>query len=407
MKVQKILLIIVIASISGCLFNDPTDLTTSDYIKISEAKQMVTVDDTLDVYVEPGDTTGSAKDARDTVDYGYIMHYVARILPVTVNTMLVQANDVVIHGSIAIIAYNYAGDIFAGAIQIVDITKKGKPRILEELTFTSLDINAVYTDGNSIVFGGAADPDIWPGKSFVGSFPLLNPVPAQIEEALVFLPSHAVTGITKSGDSCYVGTGAADGALVILNTNLTPIDTVLYDDIRDVDAYTNGICMITGTTDSDEPQAYVHLLNNSGVVTAQLPITNFGSDYHKATIEVYGGSKALLGLSAAGCMILDLPTNQTIFTQENPSVGDTLLGNTNSVSSDANLLFTANGNFGFRVFKIKGSDFSKTEHVGYYPFEGLTENGENYSANHVEYKANHLFVAAGVGGVVVCALTER
>jgi hypothetical protein len=78
------------------------------------------------------------------------------------------------------------------------------------------------------------------------------------------------------------------------------------------------------------------------------------------------------------------------------------------VSSDSDLIFSANGEWGFRVFSVQNKQFNATTVAGYYPFEGLTDaEDKNYSANHVEYKSGHLFVAAGVGGVQIFTLDKK
>ncbi|MBF0432401.1 MAG: hypothetical protein HQK83_14040 [Fibrobacteria bacterium] len=403
----------LILVITGCLFNEVRDNKNSNTVLLSQTKEMERMHDTLSVYTED---SSSAKRTAATVttakkipvtDFTYTITQVARVLPVNIAGTLVQANDIVIQGSQAVVAYNFAGDIFAGAIQVIDISKKGEPEIILELLFNSIDINAVATDGNEVIFGGAADPDKWPAKAFVGKFNIKNPDPDNIENSFVFLPSHAVTGITRSGNNYFAASGAKDGALVSLDKNLLPLDTVLIDDIRDVKSFSGGVCIITGITDSKETTSYVRTLTTSLDASGQWDILNFGSDYHKATLEINGGQTALLGLSEAGTRIISLPDGDELYQNPNPVITSSLKANTNSVSSDANLLFTANGNYGFRVYKISSSDFSMTEYVGYYPFEGLTEGGENYSANHVEYQANHLFVAAGVGGVIICVIEEK
>jgi len=92
---------------------------------------------------------------------------------------------------------------------------------------------------------------------------------------------------------------------------------------------------------------------------------------------------------------------------ENPEAPDGRLSYTNSVSSDGKLIFTANGEYGFRVFEVPGNDFQDTELKAYYPYDEHVVGDFNYSANHVEYKSNYLFVACGVGGVEIFQLEKK
>ena len=78
----------------------------------------------------------------------------------------------------------------------------------------------------------------------------------------------------------------------------------------------------------------------------------------------------------------------------------------NSASADGNLLFTANGNYGFRIFRITGN-FSSVTRVGYVSFTELTAGDEYYSANHIIFKGNVLFVASGVRGVNIYTFDKK
>jgi len=48
---------------------------------------------------------------------------------------------------------------------------------------------------------------------------------------------------------------------------------------------------------------------------------------------------------------------------------------------------------------MNGKDDTFAEVIGYFPFENLKVGDVPYSANHIDYKNNYLFVASGVGGV--------
>jgi hypothetical protein len=392
----------------GCLFNDPVSDKTAQVL-MSNDKTMLSLKDTVSFYREDASvlqkTSISSLKVADSFDY--ITTQVARILPMNVEGKTVQANDILISGATAAIAYNYAGSIFAGGLQIIDISNKLKPDIIEEWKFSSIDINAVLIDGNRVLFGGAADSLVWGFKACIGELYLNAKDPQAVEHSLKGLPSFAVTGIARSGNRYAVSSGALDGTVTYLDLNLRPLDSIAVPDARDVDAFTDGICVLSGTTDNTAQTGAISFMDDNGTLTRQISLPDFGSDYHKATIEVYGGQLGLFGLSAAGCKVIDLKSGATLFSAANPLATLPLLPNTNSVSSDANLLFTANGNYGFRVFRIKSADFAQTHLVGYYPFSGLVEAGENYSANHVEFKANYLFVASGVGGVNVYYLNQK
>lgn len=397
--------------ISCDLFTDGGDTDSHDQILISGTKDITLIGDTVNFYEEELDTSGviekSAVFAKKVKDIGYDVVLAARIPAVIVDGSPVHANDIVISGNEAYIAYNYAGDPFRGAIQFIDISKKGEPEIIEEILLPSMDVNALYVDGNDLIFGGAADPDIWGFKSFVGRININDISPTEIAASITQLPSHAVTGITKTGGSFKITVGAAGGKLVTLSDDFSTQTSIDLSDARDIDSYQNGVIVIAGTTDNEETDGKVVLVEGDDTTGTEITVADFGSDYHKATVEVFEGTTALLALSEAGFKVLDLSDETFVFEAANPEM-EGGLPYTNSVSSDGSLIFSANGEWGFRVFSVSGKQFDEAILAGYYPFEGVTDSsGQNYSANHVEYKSNNLFVASGAGGVQVFTLDKK
>jgi hypothetical protein len=407
-KKALIFLIALLVLVSCDLFNEDGTAPLSDQFVMSSGGEISIVGDTVYFYEEDEDSTVQMTAlAKKVKDIGYDVMLAARIPAVNVDGFLVQANDIVISGNEAYIAYNFAGDPFRGAIQIIDIKKKGEPEIIEEILLPSMDVNALYVDGSDLIFGGAADPDIWGFKSFVGRINTNDINPSEIATSITQLPSHAVTGITKSGGSFKITVGAADGKLVTLSDDFVNENSMDLPDARHIADYQNGVIVIAGTTDNDEADGKVVLVEQDDTTGTEITVADFGSDYHKATVEVFEGTTALLALSEAGFKVLDLSNETFIFEASNPEM-DGGLSYTNSVSSDGSLIFSANGEWGFRVFAVSGKQFDGATLAGYYPFEGVTDSlGQNYSANHVEYKSNNLFVASGSGGVQVFTLDKK
>jgi hypothetical protein len=403
--------LVIVACIlnSGCLFNDPVRPESDKGVVYSSDRVIAITSDTIVFFEEAADNLSKiiSNGNKEVDNFEYIVTQVANVAAPVVNGTIVQANDILISGSTAVIAYCDAGINFSGALQVIDISNKTQPVITEEWKFSTVEINAVLIDGNVIVFGGAADPDVWGFKSCVGSFTIGQSSAETVVQSMRSLPSHALTAITQSGNNYYVSTGALHGKVVNLDKKLNSVDSVDMPDARDIDAFQGGICALYGTTDHAVRKGALVITGNDLLTKHIIEIDSFGSDYHKATVEIYAGQTALCGLSASGCTIIDLNTSMTLFSIANPAITAPLLSTTNSVSADANLLFTANGNYGFRVFRIRNSNFSQTELVGYYPFETMHKNGIPYSANHIEFKSNYLFVASGVGGVNIYYLSSK
>lgn len=360
------------------------------------------------------DVTGA-----DGVTYDIVQ--VARLEAPMVNGQRVQANDIIVDqsGRTAYIAYNYQGEPWVGAIQVVDITKKAEPVLIDEFHFEHMDINALDLDGHTLLIAGAANPDVAAEfteadafLSFAAQLDVVTMDAAGLAASVVGLPSFAGTGICRQANNYYVSVGAEGGSIQALDASFAPVDAMLVGDVRDVDAHANGIIAIAGTTDTGGNMGNLILASPgalSNPMTVAIP--DFGSDYHKATIEVWEGTHALLGLSEAGFKVLDLrsPESGFLFEIDNPEPpAEGMLPNTNSVSTDGNLVFTANGEYGFRVFRPNNNKFQELALIGFHRSEIQSGNLEDkYSANHVEMKAGHLFVASGAYGVFVYTLEKQ
>jgi hypothetical protein len=375
-------------------------------ITISEGGEIVEKDEEIELTQEESKKR-VVQQAAAVATFNYDIKYVSQVPPVTVENATVQANDMVICkcGTAAFIAYNTAGDKFAGAIQIIDTTDKAKPKVTREIKFGSMDVNALYYDGDFLYFGGQADPDKWGYKSYVGRVNLSNPTSDQIMGSLVALPSHAVTSITKYNDKFYVGVGAKDGGVQTLDATMKKTAFAAFPDVRSVDYSASGVVALTGTVDNSATAGKVVTL---GQPTLDITLPNFQSAYAKATLEVDSLGYAHVGLSKDGYQVINPASKNVKFRLANPSTNP--LEATNGVSTDEDLAFVANGEYGFRVVQIKDrtqTDANFGAVAGFHQMKGPSYDGKSYSANLIRYKAGTLFVASGLGGVNMYTLTKK
>jgi len=371
-------------------------------------------------------------------DFEYEILRVAQVLPVEVGSSSVQANDIVFSGSNAYVVYNTAGDVFAGALQVIDFSNPRYPVITTEIGLPHADVNAVAVTNEDVYIGGAWDPDFItgydagdPDRAFIAKIALadLGTVTAdEIDAGKVILDSFVATGIAVDGNDVFVSTGALDGELEILDTDLVQTGFAAYSDLRDIEIFRGGVVALQGTQDSGLLEGRVLTVDDNGSEKDELVIEDFGSPEKKATIEVYGNKYAFLGLSEAGFQIVYLKSDsepgdpvQSVYTIENPTGLDwTDKTDTNSASYNEDLIVTANGEAGFRIFRVV-DDLDKedkvenfTEAVGFVPFDETDPDGDGvyWSANHVEYRtvsdtAGFLAVASGTGGVNLYYLTQK
>ena len=413
---------------------------------------------------------------RQVENFDYTIVRVAQVDPVVVGASTTQANEIVISGTTAVIAYNTAGPVFNGALQILNIQNPTRPVITAEIAFPDVDIVSIELDGNTLYFAGSLNPDPLPEpfeRSFVAQLDLTDlssPSLADdaIAEAIIFgapdpgittlpgvttdRPYFFATSLGRSGGTIYVGVGADPGGLYSVDpalsgppTAVLDWDSDLYDnaafeasgtldptpdgtpdgfvvDIRDIDQYLGGPIVLAGTNDpftDTSPSNGRLLVFRNEVLSDVEVIPDFGSAESKASIEVYSFRYAFVGASQAGFKVYylwDRGTDilESVYSIDNPLVGWTDETDTNSVTFSGDLVFTANGEAGFRVFRAERlSFFSRPEpgwmeQIGFVSFDGTQQpSGDFWSANHVEYRDETLFVASGLGGVNIYSLVRQ
>lgn len=404
----------ILVGIFGCLKKNDDG---NEEIVIKNGGTIELKNEQADIYYEGGYTSSKVKtrSAEKNRNFGYNIIFSAIVSPIEVDGEIVQANDIKIDGNKAYIAYNYAGDEFRGAVQIINITDKSNPVIIKEIQFKDIDINCIYVKGNTMLYGGQANPDKYTeGRSVVGYIDLSNLDNLTEEELLngmhFYNRSYAVTSIARRGENYYIGVGAAEGGVIITDLLLKEISTagfISIEDVRDIEEYDSGVVLLAGTTDVVNGSAKVAKILDKEVKN-EIAIDSLKSQETKATIEVWKGTIALLGLSEGGMAAVNLLNDEIYFNIANPD--SSVKHVTNSVTGDGALIFTANGEYGFRVLDVDetkiNTDFATV--AGYYPYEGLTDReGNNYSANHIVYKSGYLFVASGVGGVNIFNLSKK
>jgi hypothetical protein len=333
---------------------------------------------------------------KSVESFPYTITLAAQVPPVLVAGHVTQAADVAISpdGTLAAIAYNTAGDAFGGAVQLVDIHDAGAPKVLRQIDFPNMDVNCVTLDGGTLYFGGAANPDAWSFRSYIGALDVKSPTASSIMNSLRGCRSYGATGIIAKNDRLYVGVGARDGGIELFDKTMHGVGFVPCNDVRSLAVEGTDVVALAGTTDGAAPTGQILHVDNAARTTA---IANFHSDYAKATLEVDPQGLSLLALSAGGLSVRS--AGKEVYQLANPGTDSTVA--TNGASMDGNLIFSANGEYGFRVVQVldraaTGASFARV--VGHHAPEA-TDTTQKASANFLRYKAGTLAVAAGVSGL--------
>lgn len=423
---MKLLVLLILLSMISCSSDTITDTTETQYsTEISTVdiefkqelgeKTLLEYEDSLEI----ADDTVLAKSVKAKVKVTDTLQVIGTIPAPVIDGETLQATDIYIitqGKKRAYVSYNTSGDVFKGALQIVDITGGGKfVEVDQTIIFENRDINTVsYDDGYVYLAGASEDEASFSSPAFAEIIKTTNQglIPDDYQTSddndayrVIDLPSFAATGIRKVDDRLYVTVGADGGKIVAIEepesdlsnglhlySEFADVEVIDFDDARYVDYGSNYVAAVSGTN-----LWYQDRETNS---SATITISSDAIQYSKSTVDLFDwffSSYAYVSNGAYGTSIYNLKTGT--LTQEIPQqiiegVSSDLTV-TNAVTGAWNYyLFTADGEGGVRVFKK--TLFSTT-------FDEITSIrfGDGLSANAIMYYNKYLFVACGKAGVKV------
>jgi len=322
-----------------------------------------------------------------------------------VDGVKLRATHVDVKGDFAYVSYNKEGATYLGAIDVVDISDKYEPILINRIKTDVADINSLFADDNGyLVFTGAsAKNNRGAGmRSLMGYF--------NLERGN--LPSTIVRDVTESRiDSNYYldfgNTGNAgvhilpfDGHAISVTGDAGSITQFMYP--GDLTAF-DGI-----TTEEIGDLRYAALKNNtlavlSGIdglmnfdltdgfnLTSQISTSALTAE-SKRTIAWYGDN-ILVSEGTEGAGIYSFESNSKVGslplkTHPDASTISTEDAVTNAVSTDGNYVYMANGGAGLDILKLD-DDLTPIA-------EGIAEI--EGSANFVQAKGDYIYVASGKG----------
>lgn len=387
--------------LSACFFEkietqDPNSIEVLSYeVELEESP--------ADLIEEPSANLGVAAKKVETDDE---FAYLGRVDAPEVAGKTVQANIVEFKGDYAIVGYNTAGDDFAGAMQVFKFKASDLEdeidKTLTEVLLNNLDIQALHLKGNDLYFGGHTFVDDGrPGTSFIGKIPYKNFNANDIRDQLEFFDlGNGVTSIVEAKGVLYVAIGGETGGLLTLNSSLDSLSYTPNADIRQLLEHSDDIISVSGDVNGTSR------LDNMSEDETIYEFTNTTSDEHRNDLiehsKLYYVARADAGLDIVS------EDGDLEYHLDNPAALDADLSKThaNGVSRDGHRIFLAQGEYGFRYIEYDEKD-QEHELLGYFPYHELTnDHQENYSANALRYSKNHLFVASGVGGVMIFTMDD-
>ncbi|MDT0641984.1 hypothetical protein RM553_03985 [Zunongwangia sp. F363] len=312
------------------------------------------------------------------------LEQIAMVEPPIVDGEPVRANHVDVEGDYAYVAYTKEGPSFLGGIQIIDISDKYNPVVVEEMTSSFVDINALYVENNILYYTGAfANPALGFFRPIVGKVNVFSGRFHSFDESI--LNGQAGVDVLPY-ENLVLALSGSEGAIAAYDTErmmtLNPEIEAEYPDLRSA-AYSNGkLVALSGTEGL--------LVLNSELQTEKKISLSPMTDASKRTISFYG-DKLLVSEGQNGVGLYDLESSSEIarlpinILPENEVADQYKV--TNAVTTADDYILMANGGAGFGISKLD-DNYALTQ-------EGIIEI--DGSVNYVKAKDDYVFVASGTG----------
>lgn len=302
-----------------------------------------------------------------------------------------QATHVDIDGDFAFVSYNTAGPTYLGAVEILDISDRYKPRIVSQAIFKNADISSLEYRSGRLFLAMAIDVDASEvtQPANLGVVTVSN---GQFTSDFQFysVPGFVATDVSTSADFTALVSGS-NGGLTIFDRNLQVAQELPMEDLRGVAFGDDRLAVLTGG------QGAIIYNPNSLSQTATISLDSDIAQ-SKRTIAIKD-SKVFISEGKNGAGVYRLNTGQLIkklpipINPENVEPGDIV---TNAVSVDDDLMLMANGAAGISLAELDGEEL---EEYGVLDLDG--------SSNFVRYEDDVIFVATGSGGMQILKITKN
>ena len=331
----------------------------------------------------------------------------SEISPPVVDGQVVQATAIAQStGNNAVVSYNMRGEPRLGAIDWVMRLNSSRPELGSSATFNDADVSAVSTNGRDVYMAMASGA---PDFAF----------PAVVERLVVDgnrltlagnerapLTSFVATSVAAFGGTVYATSGNTGGVFALAEDDLAPLGDFPLHDARWVAADPAGgrIAVVQGTPGQVSVFAEGEFSGGGMTLLNSFPFPGADVPESKSTVEI-AGNKAFIAAGPEGVQVMCLDDGAIIGAVPRPDPAqlglDPSVVVTNAVTVDGDLMFISNGEAGIyvaraaRPFAESGCLPQEITVAGKLRFDDLE------SANHVSYRGDYLFVAAGLGGVKV------
>lgn len=337
------------------------------------------------IAIENGSLTG--KTAENTVTSFPLVQIAEIKPPVDANGKTLQASHVTVNGNYAYVSYITRGDVYSGAIDVIDVSDPYKPKLVTSALIPNTDITSLtYSNGNLII--GAAkdvdkDPLLGSNPAVVFNMPLSSGL---LTDKLTtnYLESRVTTDVAANTSNYFAVTGD-NGSLFKISTSTKAVTgKTAMADLRSIALTSDKVVTLSGTKG-------VNIYNQTTLALQKSFTTSTDVSGAKRTMDI-DGTKLLVSEGSNGLGVYDINSGSKLQTIAIATAGEDNV--TNAVSINDGYAFLANGALGLNVYQ-PGTQYSLLGSVG---IAG--------SSNYVKSSGNYIYVASGTGGLKIIKMEK-
>ena len=274
-----------------------------------------------------------------------------------------KGTDIEINGDIAYLGYHIPGNVYGGAIDVVDISDPEDPQLLQTVLFADMDILSIEVNGLEIYVSGSRDTEVltelnWAGAVAKASLDFSGKlIHGTIEYASI--PGAVATEVTHTAALIYAVTVGPSGGVQIVNkANMQHVASIDQSNARSIamDPFGAGYFLLhkAGPADADIDFYPLGIPN---------PAFGYNVPFHAADesrtamelsqtnpfLAIANGVSGVTVHDKGGGAIIDFVPLPTTLLGVNPA--DIKC---NDVAWDGDMLYAANGGGGLQVGKSYG-----------------------------------------------------
>lgn len=297
------------------------------------------------------------------------------------------ATHIDINNNFAYVSYNTVGEVYAGAIDVIDLSDPLVPILSSRMYLYDRDANVVlYDDGYIYVIGGVNAEKVIEatGEAFIAKIRVNDGVIDLNDVSYIYQEGQTATGITRLGNSFYVTSGVQGVIAKYDAIDFSKTNEVPFDDLRWVESSIDKIAVLDGS-------AGVRILDTDLNEVSQIGTRTDFVAGAKRTIAIYD-NKLIVAEGDNGAAIFDLDSATLeerlpiLIDPDNVIEADKV---TNAVDVEGSVTLMANGGAGLAI-RVKNDIID---------LMGVVEL--NGSINYVATDGDFIFAASGTRGLQI------